>query len=144
MNKESPTQPTRTNQIVMTPVRCLEEDETSGTYPSPPKMERKRYYDLATDGFLQLNQNQNFPSLFIPTLDHRTVHQTDVEKDHDSTSFYLMPRKKLHFRSTRKVTNERCISRHDYQRWQRDEYEEASFNNGNRFIPIGRSLNSEI
>ena len=140
MNKES----TSTTQIAMTPVRCLEDDETSGTYPSPPKMERKRHHDLVPDGFLQLKQNQNFPSLFIPTLDHRTVHQTDVEKDHDSTSFYLMPRKKLHFRSTRKVMNERRISHHDYQRWQRDEYEEASFNNSNRFIPIGRSLNSEI
>jgi hypothetical protein len=139
MNKES----TSTHQIAMTPVRCLEEDETSGTFhSSPPRMERKRY--LATDGFLQLNQNQNFPSLFIPTLDHRIVHQTGVEKDHDSTSFYLMPRKKLHFRSTRKVTNECCISHHYGQSWQRNGYHEAPMIGDNLFIPIDRNLNSEV
>lgn len=70
MNKESITQPK--NQLAMTPARCLEEDDNTGTYPSsPPKLERKRYR-LATDGFLELNQSQNFPSLLIPTLDIRT------------------------------------------------------------------------
>lgn len=143
MNKESITQPK--NQLAMTPVRCLEEDDNTGTYPSsPPKLERKRYHDLATDGFLQLNQNQNFPPLFIPTLDHRTVHQTGVEKDYDSTSFYLMPRKKLHFRSTRKVTNEGCISHHGDQSCQRNGYHETPMIGDNLFIPIDRNLNSEV
>lgn len=142
MNEKSHTDPTITNQIAMTPVRCLEEDETTGTYPSPPKMERKRYR-LATDGFFQLNQNQNFPSLFIPTLEKRKVHRSCVEKDHGSNSFNLMPRKTLRFRSTKKVTNESCISHHYDQSWQKNGHEEASSNKDNYFIPISRSLNSE-